>query len=143
MKTDTFRTLGDTSADAAGLSILAGLVRPDEGLPSLRRAGQGAINHALRVHFAERRRQPAIHLPGLAHRQRPRREPTIYHSAARLRLENTPAINALINAMPPESQIVARAMQQYGLILADIGSAMYRHRRPPPPIDTVDRQTST
>jgi hypothetical protein len=27
--------------------------------------------------------------------------------------------------MPPESQIVARAMQQYGLILADVGSAMY------------------
>ena len=27
--------------------------------------------------------------------------------------------------MPPESQIIARAMQQYGLILADIGSAMY------------------
>ena len=27
--------------------------------------------------------------------------------------------------MPPESQIIARAMQQYGLILADVGSAMY------------------
>src|SRR5262249_21760164 len=33
MKTDAFRTLGDTSADAAGLSILAGLARLDEGLP--------------------------------------------------------------------------------------------------------------
>ena len=33
MKTNTFRTLGYTSADAAGLSILAGLARPDEGLP--------------------------------------------------------------------------------------------------------------
>ena len=43
----------------------------------------------------------------------------------RLRLANTPAIDALISDMPPESQIIARAMQQYGLILADIGSAMY------------------
>ena len=43
----------------------------------------------------------------------------------RLRLANTPAIDALISNMPPESQIIARAMQQYGLILADIGSAMY------------------
>jgi hypothetical protein len=33
MNTDTFRALGETSADAAGLSILAGLARPDEGLP--------------------------------------------------------------------------------------------------------------
>src|SRR5262249_13682193 len=43
----------------------------------------------------------------------------------RLRLANTPAVNALISNMPPESQILARAMQQYGLIVADIGSAMY------------------
>jgi hypothetical protein len=44
---------------------------------------------------------------------------------ARLRLANTPAVNTLISNMPPESQIIARSMQQYGLILADIGSAMY------------------
>ncbi len=40
MNTDTFRTLGWTSADAAGLSILAGLVRPDEGLATSHRAGR-------------------------------------------------------------------------------------------------------
>ncbi len=44
---------------------------------------------------------------------------------SRLRLKNTPAVNTLISTMGPQSQIVARAMQQYGLILADIGSAMY------------------
>ena len=48
MNTDNFRTLGDTSADAAGLSILAGLARPDEGL-TVAQGGQGAINHALRL----------------------------------------------------------------------------------------------
>ena len=48
MSTDDFRTLGYTSADAAGLSILAGLARPDEGL-TVAQGGQGAINHALRL----------------------------------------------------------------------------------------------
>src|SRR5205085_8017016 len=47
MKTNSFRTLGWTSADAAGLSILTGLVRPDEGLPTSE-GGQGVINHAIR-----------------------------------------------------------------------------------------------
>src|SRR5262249_15432737 len=47
MMANPFRTLGWTSADAAGLSILAGLVRPDEGLPASQ-GGQGVINHAIR-----------------------------------------------------------------------------------------------
>ena len=47
MKANTFRTLGWTSADAAGLSLLVGLVRPDEGLPTSQ-GGQGVINHAIR-----------------------------------------------------------------------------------------------
>ena len=42
MNQNSFRTPGDTSADAAGLPILPGLVRPDEVLD------QGVINHALR-----------------------------------------------------------------------------------------------
>jgi hypothetical protein len=44
---------------------------------------------------------------------------------ARFRLQSTLAINTLISNMPPESQIIARAMQQYGLILADVGSSMF------------------
>ncbi|HKI21664.1 MAG TPA: hypothetical protein VKA15_27480 [Isosphaeraceae bacterium] len=48
MNTDTFRTLGWTSADAAGLPILPGLVRPDEALP-VSEGGQGVINHAIRI----------------------------------------------------------------------------------------------
>jgi hypothetical protein len=47
MKTNAFRTIGWTSADAAGLSLLAGLVRPDEALP-VSQGGQGVINHAIR-----------------------------------------------------------------------------------------------
>ena len=48
LSTNTFRTLGETSADAAGLSILAGLARPDEALPTSE-GGQGVITHALRM----------------------------------------------------------------------------------------------
>ncbi len=44
---------------------------------------------------------------------------------ARLRLENNPTVDALIASMGPEAQIIATAMQQYGLILADDGSPMY------------------
>ena len=52
MKANTFRKLDWTSADAAGLPILAGLVRPDEALP-VNRGGQGVVNHPIRVTLAE------------------------------------------------------------------------------------------
>src|SRR5204862_368455 len=44
---------------------------------------------------------------------------------ARLRLRATAAVNAAIGGMGPQAQVVARAMQQYGLVLADNGGAMY------------------
>jgi hypothetical protein len=44
---------------------------------------------------------------------------------ARLRLQNTAAVNNLIAQMGPESQILAHALQRYGLIVADVGSPMY------------------
>ena len=118
--TNDFRRLGYTSADAAGLSILTGLARPDEGLP-VSQGGQGAINHALRMTLpksivSEQYIYPASHIVtasgGLPF-------------GSRLRLKNNSAVNSLIATMGPESQIVAHAMQQYGLILADIGSSMY------------------
>jgi hypothetical protein len=123
MNTDTFRTLGDTSADAAGLSILAGLARPDEGLP-VSQGGQGAINHALRVTLPSGDINPQYIYPA-SHMVSTSQGANNLPLGGRLRLANTPAIDTLINNMPPESQIVARAMQQYGLIVADIGSAMY------------------
>jgi hypothetical protein len=118
--TNSFRVLGETSADAAGLSILAGLVRPDEGL-TVAQGGQGAINHALRMTLppgdvSSQYIYPASHMVS---------ESGIIPLGTRLRLKNTLAINTLIGTMGFQSQNVARAMQQYGLILADVGSAMY------------------
>jgi hypothetical protein len=118
--TNDFRPLGYTSADAAGLSILAGLVRPDEGLPASQ-GGQGAINHALRMTLpsgivSDQYIFPASHIVSASGN---------LPFGSRLRLKNSSTVNSLIATMGPESQIVARAMQQYGLILADIGSSMY------------------
>ena len=123
MKTNTFRTLGETSADAAGLSILAGLARPDEGLP-VAEGGQGAINHALRLTLPASVVNPQYIYPA-SHVVNDTQAANKLPFGARLRLANTTAVNLLISHMPPESQIVARAMQQYGLIVADIGTAMY------------------
>lgn len=119
-KTNEFRTLGYTSADAAGLSILAGLARPDEGL-AVSQGGQGAINHALRMTLpssivSHQYIYPASHIVTASGN---------LPFGSRLRLKNNSTVNSLIATMGPESQIVAHAMQQYGLILADIGSSMY------------------
>jgi hypothetical protein len=124
MTLDMFRTLGETSADGAGLSVLAGLARPDEGLP-VSQGGQGAINHALGVTLPGGDINPQYIYPASHMLPTSSSSPDNVPLGTRLRLKNTPAINALINTMGPESQSLARAMQQYGLIVADIGSAMF------------------
>jgi hypothetical protein len=118
--TNDFRPLGYTSADAAGLSILAGLVRPDEGLPTSQ-GGQGAINHALRMTLPNSIVSPQYIYPASHIATDTGNLPF----GSRMRLKNNATVNSLIAAMGPESQIVAHAMQQYGLILADGGSPMY------------------
>jgi hypothetical protein len=123
MNTNTFRTLGETSADAAGLSILAGLARPDEGLP-LAQGGQGVINHALGVALPSGDLNPQYIYPA-SHILPTTQGADNLALGSRLRLANTPTIDTMINNMPPQSQIIARAMQQYGLIVTDIGSTMY------------------
>jgi hypothetical protein len=122
MKTDNFRTIGYTSADAAGLSILSGLARPDEGL-SVAQGGTGVIDHALRVTLngyqvaSSKFTYPASHMITGSLGTIP--------FGARLRLKNNTAVNNLIAQMGPQSQILCHAMQQYGLIVADKGSPMY------------------
>jgi hypothetical protein len=123
MKSNSFRSLGWTSSDAAGLSILAGLARPDEGLPTSL-GGQGAINHAIRFTLPSGDVAPQYIYPA-SHIVSTSAGSTKLPFGARLRLMNTPAVNTVINGLGPQAQIIAHAMQQYGLVLADIGSAMY------------------
>src|SRR5262249_39705902 len=112
MTKNSFRRLGDTSADAAGLSILAGLARPDGGL-AIAAGGQGAITHALRFTLPSgdinsQYVYPASHVVNVSSGT------NNLPFGARLRLMNTPAVTSLINSMGPQAKIIARAMQQYG-----------------------------
>src|SRR5439155_4270320 len=109
----TFRTVGWTSADAAGLSILAGLVRPDEGLPTSE-GGQGVIDHAIRFtlqnsiildqflypasHVANSGSNATVQLP----------------MGARFRLK----AGVDIAQLNPESRVIAQAMKDYAMNVA-------------------------
>jgi hypothetical protein len=98
-----------TSADAAGLAIFPGLVRYDEVY------GTGEITHAFRVTVRATNGYvwPASHRAGSTTGALP--------MGARLRLKAT----TNLSAYPSEMQRIFRAMQRYGLIVADNGSDMY------------------
>ena len=103
------RPEGWTSADAAGLAILPGLVRYDEVF-----SGE-EIRHAFRVTLRATNGYvyPASHRAGSTAGALP--------MGARLRLK--PGKD--LSGYPPELQRIFRAMQRHGLIVADNGSDMY------------------
>ncbi|HET6793645.1 MAG TPA: hypothetical protein VFH45_04340 [Acidimicrobiales bacterium] len=108
---DALRPAGWTSADAAGLPILPGLLRYDE-------VAAGAVTHAIR--FTAQRTDtsylwPARHQAGAAS------DPSLPPMGARFRLK----ANFDMSGYSPQAQVVLRAMQHYGLILADNGSNWY------------------
>ncbi|HSU53081.1 MAG TPA: IPT/TIG domain-containing protein [Candidatus Dormibacteraeota bacterium] len=121
MKTNSFRTLGWTSGDAAGLPILPGLARPDEGLP-VAQGGQGIINHALRFTLQNaiilnQYLYPASHTANPGNNNRANQPPM----GARFRLKAS--VN--ISTMNPQTRVVAQALKDYGLIVADNGSSFF------------------
>ncbi len=103
------RPEGWTSADAAGLAILPGLVRYDDV------SGSAEIKHAFRVTTRGTNGYvwPASHRAGSSAGAPP--------LGARLRLKAAKDISTFT----PEVQRVFRAMKKYGLIVADNGSDMY------------------
>ena len=118
---DTFRPQDETSADAAGLPILPGLVRPDEGLP-VSEGGQGVINHAIRFTLTnsailDQYIYPAEHVANPGNTNAAVEPPM----GTRFRLK----ANVDISKLSPESQIIAQAMKTYGMILADNGSSFF------------------
>ncbi len=100
---------GWTSADAAGLAIFPGLVRYDEA------AGSAEITHAFRVTTRATNGYvwPASHAAGATAGAPP--------MGTRLRLKRSRDLTAFA----PDLQRIFRAMQRYGLIVADNGSDMY------------------
>lgn len=105
---NALRPSGWTSADAAGLPIFPGLVRWDE-------VQAGAIDHAIRFTAQRTDRSflwPARHQAGAAS------DPTLPPMGARFRLKSSFAIGGF----SAPAQVILKAMQHYGLILADNGS---------------------
>ncbi|GEM_PF-363582 len=111
MNTNNRRTDGWTSADAAGLQILPGLVRYDEAF------GDGEIRHAFRFTLSSAAGYvfPASHRTSIPNGDTP--------PPYGLRLRLKPTTN--ISSYPAYVQKIFRAMMKYGLILADQGSNMY------------------
>ncbi len=111
LRSNALRPAGWTSADAAGLPILPGLVRYDE-------VAAGAIRHALRFTVPQTRRAyiwPARHYASsLTGTQYP-------PMGQRFRLR----ADYDLSTFSPQVQVILRALQQYGMILADNGSPWY------------------
>ena len=109
LKTNGRRPDTWTSADAAGLAILPGLLRYEEVY------GAGEIRHALRftVRHTNGYVYPASHQAGSTAGALP--------MGARLRLKAATDISGFA----PEVRKIFRAMKTYGLIVADNGTDMY------------------
>ncbi len=110
LQTNGRRPDGWTSADAAGLAVLPGLVKYDEVY------GPDEIAHAFRVTVRATNSYyvwPASHVAGTTASAPP--------NGTRLRLKAAKDISGF----PPAMQKIFRAMKKHGLIVADNGSDMY------------------
>lgn len=108
LSSNALRPDGWTSADAAGLPILPGLVRYDE-------VQAGEINHALRFTVSQTQRgyiHPATHFASS------NTDANVPPMGLRLRLK----ADFDISGYSAESQVVLRALKKYGMIVADNGS---------------------
>jgi hypothetical protein len=102
---------GWTSADAAGLPILPGLVRYEE-------VASGEIRHALRF-TAPRTRNEAV-WPG-RHFASKLTDPNLPPLGQRFRLK----AGFSLSGFSPEAQVILQALQEYGMMLADNGGAWF------------------
>ena len=110
LTSDALRPSGWTSADAAGLPILPGLLRYDE-------VAAGVIDHAVRVTVPATDARfiwPARHQAGNANA-------ALAPMGLRLRLK----ANVDISGYSPANQVILVALKRYGAIVADNGSPWY------------------
>jgi hypothetical protein len=111
LQADGQRPLTWTSADAAGLSIFAGLARYDE-------VAAGEIKHALRITLQDSR---AAFVPPASHWAANSTNANAAPMGMRLRLKSS--FN--ISGFSASNQVILKALQQYGAIMADNGSNMF------------------
>jgi hypothetical protein len=127
LRSNALRPRKWTSADGAGLPILPGLVRYDE-------VQAGEIDHAIRFTAEDPRNDfvyPARHSDG---RSSSRRLPPM---GTRVRLK----ASYDISGFPPQAQVILRALQSYGMILADTGAPWFISGAPSPGWNTDDLAT--
>jgi hypothetical protein len=127
LRSNALRPDGWTSADAAGLPILPGLVRHNEAT--------GTIDHALRF-TAPRTRSahvyPARHDAGS-------NDASLPPMGLRVRLK----ASVDISGFAPQARVILTALKRYGMILADNGSPWYITGASDPGFDDDDlRQLS-
>ena len=111
LASNALRPNGWTSADAAGLPILPGLVRYDE-------VAAGAILHAIRFtapRTRDRHIYPARHHAGVGTSR------SLPPMGLRVRLKRW----IDVSDYSPRVRVILRAMKRYGMILADNGSPWY------------------
>lgn len=121
-KSDDQRPLGWTSADAAGLMILPGLVKYDEMKLALSRSDPASqhLGHALRFTLPNTGHGflwPARHYASLVPYGLPGRPPM----GMRIRLK----ASYDISKYNQPTQVLLRTLQKYGAILADNGAAFF------------------
>jgi hypothetical protein len=108
LRSNRLRPAGWTSADAAGLPILAGLVRYEE-------VARGRVDHAIRVTVDRSQAAylwPARHHAGQAGASLP-------PMGLRLRLK----AGVDIGGFPTQARVILQAMRTHGLVVADNGSS--------------------
>ena len=111
MTSNALRPDGWTSADAAGLPILPGLVRYPE-------VSAGVIDHALRFTAPQTR---DAHIYPARHDAGSGSSASLPPMGLRVRLKASFDLSQL----SPQARVVAVALQHYGMILADNGSPWY------------------
>ena len=100
-----------TSADAAGYPIAPLLFNADE-------VASGVINHAIRFILPNARMRKGSYVHPATHAGAPGGPADAPPYGTRLRLR----ANFPINTLRPGAQVVARAMQRFGMLLADGGN---------------------
>jgi hypothetical protein len=111
LRSNKLRPAGWTSADAAGLPIFPGLVRPGE-------VASGHIDHALRFTVDETQRgyiHPATHEAGSTD------SPNVVPMGARFRLKRSYSLKGFHG----EALVILECLKRYGMIVADNGSSWF------------------
>jgi hypothetical protein len=117
------RTDGYTSADAAGLPILPGLVKYSEVTAALQ--SDGVIHHALRFTVPYTRDEhvwPARH--SASDSSDPNRPPMglRFRMKASVNIDTYPGTGTPVS---PQNKVILRTLKTYGMFVADNGSAWY------------------